>query len=52
MKLKKLQKTSNNNKTWLKKVEKQTQSENIKLDHTQGKERFERVIKNSLKKKD
>jgi hypothetical protein len=36
-------------KTWQQRVEKQAEVEKLKLDHPEGKERFERAVKQAKK---
>ncbi len=51
MKPKKPSKPTKENNAWQEKIEKQVNTEKVQIDHPRGKERFDRVIGNSLKKK-
>jgi len=51
MNSKKISKPTKKDKEWQEKVEKQLKTEKVILDHPQGKERFEEVIKRASKKK-
>jgi len=51
MKSKNTSKPSKKDKAWQRKIETRVKTEKVELDHPKGKERFERVIRNSLKKK-
>lgn len=51
MKPKKPSKPIKEDKVWQEKIEKQVNAEKVQIDHPRGKERFDRVIGNSLKKK-
>jgi hypothetical protein len=51
MKPKKPSKSTNEDNAWQEKIEKQVNAEKVQIDHPRGKERFDRVIGNSLKKK-
>ncbi len=44
-------KPTKKDKAWQQKIEKRVNNEKIVLDHSQGKERFDRVLKNAQKKK-
>ncbi|MGB4967360.1 MAG: hypothetical protein WBO35_04125 [Candidatus Saccharimonadales bacterium] len=48
---KKLPKPKKKDRDWQEKIAKNVQKENIKLDHPQGFERFQNVLKRSNKKK-
>jgi hypothetical protein len=52
MKPKKASKPTKKDKTWQEKVEKQLKIEKIALGHPQGKEKFERIVKKIIKKKE
>lgn len=52
MKPKKVSKPTKKDKPWQEKVEKQLKIEKIALDHPQGKEKFERIVKKISKKKE
>lgn len=51
MKPKKTSKPTKKDKEWQKKVVERLKSEKIDLSHPQGKERFEKVVKRTVKKK-
>lgn len=51
MKSKKISKLTKKDKEWQEKVEKQLQTERVILGHLHGKERFEEIIKRTVKKK-
>lgn len=45
-----ISKPTRKDKDWQQKIEKKVKAEKVKLDNPKGKERFEKAIKNSLKK--
>jgi len=51
MKSKKPKKPSSKDKAWQQRIEKQVEAEKVKLDHPQGKERFDQALKNTRNKK-
>ncbi len=51
MKPKTISKPTEKDKAWLEKVEKQLKTEKVILDHAQGKERFEEIVRRTVKKK-
>jgi hypothetical protein len=51
MKSKKPVKPTKQDKAWQQRVEKQVEAEKVKLDHPQGKERFDQVLKRVRSKK-
>lgn len=51
MKPKKISKPTAKDKSWQKRVEEKLKSENVELDHPQGKERFVKAVKRILKNK-
>lgn len=50
MNSKKLPKTNNRDKAWQKKIEKQVVVEKVQLNQPKGRERFDQILLNLLKK--